>query len=315
MRVSSAVLSILVAASLIAWPLEPGSAGEYHTGSTLHCSDCHITHASASHDQSGQSLGWTQTPNTHLTKGNSSVEVCLQCHNNQQGIPDVVGIDINNPSERYDGDERAGGQFSDDNSDNTSGHNLPGQGAGSPGDCTACHDPHGNSNYRNLRALDGSSEGPVAYVNPTATGLDRYRRSNIGYVRNIGDKLCIRCHEFGGQNSFPTTNGRYHRHPSSSVATLVKMYSSSVDAQHWIEGMGSGFTVKGEDVPRVPFAMSTAANYRTATTVSSDNEVFCLSCHKAHGSVHAFGTLWPYGTGDGLTGASGCNQCHNISGD
>ena len=47
------------------------------------------------------------------------------------------------------------------------------------------------TNYRNLRALDGSEEGPVAYVNPTATGLERYRGSNIGYVKNIGDKLCV----------------------------------------------------------------------------------------------------------------------------
>jgi hypothetical protein len=40
--------------------------------------------------------------------------------------------------------------------------------------------------------------------------------------------------------------------------------------------------------------------------------VFCLSCHKAHGSRHDFGLLW---ANRGPAAASGCEQCHNISRD
>ncbi|MCL5103079.1 MAG: hypothetical protein M1133_03040 [Armatimonadetes bacterium] len=307
-RAHTCVVVILI---LAVWLHAEAFAGQYHVGKTLTCSDCHATHASLSHGDSGTPSTWRQTPSAHLTKGDSVTKMCLQCHDNQSGVPDVVGADVNNPSEQYNGGERAAGHFSDIQQDNWKGHNLPGQGNEGPGDCTACHDPHGNANYRNLRALDDSADGPVAFVNPAATGLDRYKRANIGYVKNIGDKLCIRCHEFGSSG-----NGmRFHRHPSSDATTTMRIRDGA-DAQHWERGVGSGFDVDGETVPRVPFAVSTATNFNSASTVTTDNEVFCLSCHKAHGSTHAFGMAWPYGTsGNGLASSSGCNQCHNISGD
>ena len=90
----------------------------------------------------------------------------------------------------------------------------------------------------------------------------------------------------------------------------------STDAQHWTAGLGCGFDVSGQPVRRVPFAVSTASTYEAHPTVSADNEVFCLSCHKAHGSVHAFGMQWPYG-GErqrAFWGSSGCNQCHKSAG-
>lgn len=314
--ISTVLASILVIAVFVVCPLVPASAGDYHTGETLNCSDCHISHASLSHDDSGKPSSWNVLPSPHLTKGANVVELCLQCHDNQPGIPDVVGTDASNPSEQYDGTERSAGQFADGNADNWKGHNLPGQGANSPGDCTACHDPHGNSNYRNLRALDGSTDGPVAYVKPMAAGLDRYRRSNIGYVKGFVDKLCVHCHDFGTSvNPASSGGGLYHRHPSSDASKVITIGSAgqSTDPQHWVTGVGSGFEVSGQPFARVPFAVSGATDYSRATTVTADDEVFCLSCHKAHGSGHAFGLLWPYGT-SGLAGSSGCNQCHNTSG-
>ena len=115
--------------------------------------------------------------------------------------------------------ERAGGRFPTGSEDNWKGHDLPGQGPGGLGGCMVCHDPHGNTNYRNLRALDGSQEAPVAYVNPAATGLDKYRRSNVGYAKKL----------------------------------------------------------RRQAVRRVPFAVSSATDFASASAVSADNEVFCLS--------------------------------------
>lgn len=293
-------------------------AANYHSGDTLNCTDCHLSHASASHTDGGQITSLQPSPSSYLTKASSISRTCLRCHNDQAGTPDVLGADINNPSEQYDGSERAAGQFGDGESDNWRGHNLSWQGTSGPGECTACHDPHGNSNYRNLKLPAGSSGDPLAFVNPSATGLERFSRSNIGYVGDIGEKVCGRCHEVGDPSNTVASGGgaHYQRHPSSSAGLIVMIGGRDLhtDAAHWGSGEDSGFSWDGHEIPRVPFAVSSAMDYSTAKTVSADNEVFCLSCHKAHGSVHAFGMVWSYGTGEAELGNSGCNQCHNTAG-
>lgn len=137
-------------------------------------------------------------------------------------------------------------------------------------------------------------------------------------MRNFTDTLCGRCHSFGSPDSTVSTGGRshFHRRPSSSqqLAVTVGMAGAHTDADHWIVGQGSGFEQDGSRVLRVPFATRAAAGYSAASSVSADNEVFCLSCHTAHGSVHAFGMIWPYGHADSPISAAGCNQCHNVSG-
>ncbi len=306
-----------LAATLLLTVLDAQARAEnYHDGPSLLCSDCHSTHASLSHDESGQPVSGSQPPSKYLAKWSSPSDLCLTCHNDQAGIPDVSGVDINNPSEEYDGSERAGGHFAEDSADSYKGHNLAGRGDATSVECTDCHDPHGNANYRNLKTIDSDPEqGPLAYVDPATAGLDKYRRSSIGYVKNFGDKLCGQCHDLGSADSTLSTSGRYLRHPSSNEDMLITIAAGDghSDPQHWVSGEGSGFDVYGISVPRVPFAVGTADNYATATSVSVDNEVFCLSCHKAHGSTHAFGMIWPYGTRDALASSSGCNQCHNVS--
>ncbi len=291
-------------------------AANYHFRDTLICSDCHISHASASHGDGGDAASYGEPPNGNLLKSSSSSDVCLRCHDGQAGVPDVVAGDVNKPSEPYDGQERAAGAFADGTADNWKGHNLPGQGSVGPGGCDSCHEPHGNTSYRNLRTLDGSGDELVAFVNPAAAALDKYSRANVGYGGNIGDKLCGGCHGFGAISNTRSSGGQhFNRHPSTSSEAVISMESgrSSIDPIHWVSGEGSGFTAGELVVPRVPFAVSSATSYSDARTVSAANEVSCLSCHKAHGSVHAFGMIWPYGSGDGAAGGSGCNQCHNIS--
>lgn len=294
-----------------------GAAGavNYHYRDTLNCSDCHISHASASHGDEREAAAYNEPPNSNLLKTSSSTDMCLRCHDGQPGVPDVVADDVNKPTEPYDGQERAAGRFADGTADNWKGHNLPGQGSDEPGGCTACHEPHGNTSYRNLRTLDGSGDELVAFVNPAATALDRYSRANVGYAGNIGEKLCGGCHDFGGPANTLAPGGRhFSRHPSTSSKMIISMESGkpSIDPTHWISGEGSGFTAGEQNVPRVPFAVSSASSYAEAKRVSAANEVSCLSCHKAHGSMHAFGMIWPYGSRDGAAGGSGCNQCHNV---
>jgi len=72
--------------------------------------------------------------------------------------------------------------------------------------------------------------------------------------------------------------------------------------------VGAGFAV-----PRVRFLGNPAWDFSQASVVSGQNNVFCLSCHRAHGSEYAFGLAWPPNTPYG-TGPNGCDQCHNKSG-
>ncbi|MFQ6098459.1 MAG: hypothetical protein ACE5O2_12105, partial [Armatimonadota bacterium] len=63
-----------------------------HHGARLHCSDCHVMHAS----KDGQTFGGggaNPSGYAKLLRGATSLEVCLTCHDGVAGIPDVVGAD------------------------------------------------------------------------------------------------------------------------------------------------------------------------------------------------------------------------------
>jgi len=214
--------------------------------------------------------------------------------------------------EVYDGSERAAGHFAIVPGRNDNGHDLAdGNGHGGLA-CIDCHDPHGNGNYRNLYAFEGVAG--EAFVNPSSTGLEKYRRRNIAYGRGV-EAFCLRCHP---ETVSGNRSGSHGKHPSTSADRPVRVAGGSrgrrpkTDALHWLQGQGAGFSADGTPVPRVPFAVSNAASYAAAAQVSEDNEVFCISCHKAHGSAYDFGMQWDYGAEEGEYQASGCQQCHNV---
>lgn len=288
----------------------------------INCSDCHTMHYSAQHDYSGgppPALG-AGGPFEYLLKAQTVAELCLLCHDGAQGIPDVRDEDVNNPGEVYNGTERCAGRFIGDlgGPDNWRGHNLPGQGSFDMGECYWCHDPHGNTNYRNLMNWFENPLFYEAYVNPAASGLDIYHRQNVGYAEGISDWFCSVCHGLGTpyNTRSPNPPAHFERHPSSREDDIIVLNGIEhgdpyhTDPAHWAAGTGAGFD---QGVGRVPFAVHTATNFAQATVVAQDNEVFCLSCHKAHGSINAFGVLWPYGSGGPQPlSSAGCQQCHNV---
>lgn len=305
----------------------------YHNEATLICSDCHVMHASAGHDYEGASNAYTGTENAKLLKASDSTDLCLACHDGMSGVPDVVGPDVNGLT------ERSAGFFQNPNVSNPNGHTL---GTGLVvGDyelcmrchfrgsyvtakitCVDCHNPHGNKNARNLQwAGMAGSEPPFGlFVNPSATGMAKYERANVGYGTQDSDMLrevsnmCLDCHhKFSGASyTDPNGDGIHSRHPSydserlSPNNILQGALKGTTDPTHWLDGVGSGFT----DTPRVPFVVKGASDFASATKVDANNNgVFCLSCHKAHGSSHAFGLTYEAPKG---TNAKGCDQCHNI---
>ncbi len=251
--------------------------------------------------------------------------------------PDVLKDDTNGLT------ERAAGFFAQVNVENEHGHNLQASQAGPSGICSACHsggsfstakigctdchDPHGKDvndslySYRNLQWASDPDAGPMfrAFVKPDVTGLQAYEQENIGYpapVTKTSDwrevsNICFDCHHVSKDDGYTrNSRGISIRHPSADSARDVreainKHGSPQTDPEHWQSGFGTGFTIA-----RVPFIVTGATDYAEATTVASRNgkianEVFCLSCHKAHGSAYRASLRWSPNS------SLGCQQCHN----
>ncbi len=313
----------------------------YHYQETLNCSDCHTMHYSQQHEYGGApgegvpSLAGGPTPK--LLRRGTPLDLCLACHDGRGGVPDVVASDTNGLT------ERAAGFFDNPEVSNYKGHNLkrdPG-GLGDPGlcqrchwggmasagvTCIDCHNPHGTGHYRNLQwaSVPGSQPPIRAYIRPSSTGLPRYEAANVAYpAPGSGDtsyrevtNICIDCHHTFMSDSSGLYTGNsspFKKHPGTNTEwgwhSPINRTGANTDPSHWVSGTGNGFPPTG--IPRLPFIVQGATTFSGATTVASDNEVFCFSCHKAHGSENAFSLRWAYGSGAPETSQAGCEQCHN----
>lgn len=319
----------------------------YHYGETLLCSDCHTMHFSQSHGYAGGIVSATpqpagdwlpaEGPNTSLLKSSAGV-LCLACHDGQTFAPDVVGSDTGGLT------QRSAGFFESASTPSYRGHNLDptlvsdpntlcdrchfeGSMATASVTCTDCHAHHGNGGYRNLQwASWPGAEPPIkAFIRPGSTGPARYEAANIAYPAPVaGDgsyrevtNICIDCHHsffspyYTDASAFgaPSADGKspYHRHPGTNsewgAYYPIGRTGANTDPVAWVDGTGPGFTI-----PRLRFIVQGASDFAGATVVSQTNEVFCLSCHKAHGSENAFATTWNYGQ----VNPAGCRQCHTL---
>jgi len=198
--------------------------------------------------------------------------------------------------------------------------------------CLNCHDPHGKDRddadyrYRNLRWASKPGEEPIikAHVKSSpGAPINVYERVNIGYAapdeanpvpewREVTN-ICFDCHHnfIGDSNTRYADNGILDdcgRHPVTYSERGVwepingrpDVTEVDTDPVNWATG-GAGFTT-----PRLPFIVKGAENYTQAIFVAPNNEIFCLTCHKAHGSGNSFGLTWDYSTS-----TDGCQQCHN----
>ncbi len=325
----AAGLLLTAALSLLA-PGAPVSGGNWHTGDRLHCADCHVMHASR------RGLAYGGAPSSpagyqKLLRASTASELCLMCHEGGSGAadspPDVMGpASYETPSL-----ERAGGAFQAAVGVATpNGHDLAVAGEAAPGgtwsagsaglSCVDCHNPHGNAHYRNLVPVPGnaSSDRLVTAISETSLSPTsaRYSVANIRYTSSAQGLAvwCQGCHtNFHGQpgdtnlggavgGDIPGSSSYWFRHPTMGVTIAQGVTNKRLDSNYWFTGALS----------RVPVV--SPSGLIPGSSGGSDNEVFCGSCHKAHGSPHRAALIWDDPTTaaleDGASATQTCQTCH-----
>lgn len=203
--------------------------------------------------------------------------------------------------------------------------------------CVDCHDPHGrdpgtiNYRYRNLVSPWESDPDDTpkltAFVKAGVSGLDVYEQNNIAYSTTGNGPIptglewrevtyiCLDCHHVFSGYGYTRTDEACIRHPNTDsvrgAQEPVSVLSASTGS-HWENGVGIGF----DTLDRLPFIVSGATDYTQAANdepaAIAAAEVFCFTCHKAHGSSNASSLRWNYrDTDPGGASNIGCQQCHN----
>lgn len=240
-------------------------------------------------------------PFSQLLLADTNNLLCLSCHD---------GADIDAPDVLYPvtyTSDPAGGYFANSGGiASDSAHNLGMPYGETPSgsmdslilSCISCHNPHGNSNYRNLLfnptgSGNSADVNVIVYQTLSADGpggnspAEVYAPSNILYRIGMSD-WCNDCHtDFHGTSETGSPEP-WFRHPQD-VTIYGRNYA---DYNHWSGTIANRVEVESPYDMIVP---------------SADDEVFCLSCHKAHGSANEANLI--YADGGGML--STCQQCHN----
>ena len=261
-------------------------AGEWHVGASMVCSDCHTQHNSEG--GAPMRLDNVATPAAMLLRRGTAQELCLSCHSGGNATaPDVIA------PVTYVSESAAGAFPNSGGTPSAMAHNLlnatpevpPGGTIPMVLQCTTCHDPHGNQNYRNLRSDPTKSGLPavtvVSHQTVTANGSNPsqvYVANNIIYKSGLS-AWCITCHG-------PPLAGSDHPDDVTIWGAI------SADYTRWA----------ATTLPRVPVHSPS-----DDSVPSPDDRVICISCHKAHGSPNP-GTLI---YADNATLDSTCQECHN----
>ncbi|HYG70267.1 MAG TPA: cytochrome c3 family protein, partial [Anaeromyxobacteraceae bacterium] len=283
-----------LAFALAALAPPPGRAGDWHQAESIACSDCHTMHNSSG----GVAMRYDAAaePAPFLLRHASSILLCLQCHDGTTVAPSVLQGASEPPAGYF---TRAGVDLVASTA-HPLGQVAPvavPQGDGAMVlSCTSCHDPHGSSNYRNLRVKPSGREGeppPPVVANQlvAATGANAaqvYTPGNVTYVSGMSG-WCLDCHDRYDPTD-PTQAQDLSAHPfdrrlSENPSIWATWGAPQVTPRLRVEN---------------PEGVAASDVGHTA------DEVFCLSCHKPHGNANPRGVVYP----DGVSSTSACVQCH-----
>jgi hypothetical protein len=196
------VVAAMVAVAAMAGLANLASAGDYHVGRLLVCSDCHMPHSSQTHPYYSDADS-TILPNpkmgtapfAHLLRGETINNACLTCHDGKAGTIDVLMGNTNTASQPHGRSAGAlnvmtggaHGYMPEDPYTEGDGHSLwspkspPGwdgtQVAGTADlvsseglECTDCHGAHGNKYFRNM--LGAAANGTATYFSGKWRGTE-----------------------------------------------------------------------------------------------------------------------------------------------
>ncbi len=325
--------------AVLALTIGSAMAGDYHTGATLLCADCHVMHSSQSHgynsDGGGTFTPVGQTTGHEYLLRNDINPLCLSCHDGSNSAPDVLAA--NGGVAPTNG--RLAGALNRDNTapyfDQT-GHTL-GSTATAPGgtfanasglNCADCHTPHGRTVtdtvftggvatgtvktqiYRNLNVMLNGS--PAHSYMTYAVGTNDVTK-DVYEVAN------------GGSNHYDIQNVFFNK-PTATASAYgqycqqchTNFHGSSTDANMndgsgWLRHPTADATLSGRMLTqyagklyRVKM-MTNGNNWGTWgaawTSPATDLTPSCFSCHKGHGNQNAFGLI--YATGAANPGENG----------
>lgn len=183
---------IVIAALFVLGMVASATAGDYHYGTTLVCSDCHVMHFSQQHgynsDGGGAFVALGTGPNTDLLRAPVN-QLCLTCHDGQTWAPDVYGTNTGTPHNRQAGAlNKVGdaGPYYPANGHTLNITSAPPGGTGWTPDategltCIDCHQQHGYAGP-NFAAYDSAGTGTFG------TGTYRnlmYSPGNAGTTAN-----------------------------------------------------------------------------------------------------------------------------------
>jgi len=307
-------------------------AGDYHTGTSLNCAECHVMHYSQTHgynaDGGGNTTALGASGPYHFLLRDEVNNLCLACHDGQAFAPDVLAA--NGGSAPTNG--RQAGALNRDNTApyfDASGHTLNATDVAPGGtwnnadglNCVNCHQQHGygghiapgNNPYRNLLYSAGGTAGPgVSYAAGTndltkdifessaGYGGDHYDIQNVHFNEPATDASgygawCQGCHtDFHGSSS--DANMR-----NAAAAAQTEWYRHpAADADIGFVGGGhSNLDDFSAHLYRVQ-VMSSTGDWGTwgvdwSGSAPADLTPSCMSCHKAHGNQNAFGLIFATG--------------------
>lgn len=265
---------LLVATASLA--LANGGPHGGFTATTDACASCHRTHTAT---------------NARLLM-QAPAAICLSCHgaagsgantNVEDGLY-VTGRNggayaVDGSTNTLNNEPLLGGRFTGGTSEHTIGAtDAWGQGATDRGtatalaagvtlQCSTCHDPHGNTNYRIFQATVNGAGVTVAQVDETQATKD-YGDENWG-----GDQsqLCRACHQ------------AYHQVAAGQGSTASgTTYTHRVDMP-WNGVLPVGVTV-GTNNPET-LGFDGAAATGDEVPLGSGGEVMCQTCHFPHGTA------------------------------
>jgi hypothetical protein len=326
----------ILALCLICFTGGPALAGDYHTGATLFCSDCHVMHYSQSHGYSPSGAGLytplgAAGPYTFLLR-NDVNDLCLTCHDGSSFAPDVLEAN-------FASNVREAGALNRDGAIPyypSTGHTLDsadtppgGSGTWAPDPvegltCVNCHNQHGGSSttvpnpYRNLRTRPGGvSVDPPSYAKGTndltkdvfEKFSNDYDAADVNFnepdqAKSAMGNWCGACHSnfHGGPGSTNvggtgTPGVDFDRHPTAGV-DIGAAGGGHSNKNIFATGDRNGTPT----TPKLNWVkvMTNTQNWKPATGAEvTDHTPTCITCHKGHGNKNAFGLIYMNGANAG----------------